>query len=147
MNETVTVLLTLVREPRAPQPEETVSVAECLQALRERLPSPPAGPALRWHSQGRAVVHAPRAVVEAIAGNLIRNAQEHSVGSRIDVRLENDRLVVEDDGVGFGAQAARPGRGLGLSLVKRICERFNWVLQIDSRPGEGTRVEWRFGAA
>jgi signal transduction histidine kinase len=149
LSETVAVLLMLVREQRSPLPEETVSVAECLEALRGRLPAPVAGvPALEWRSHAEPVVRAPRAVVEAVAGNLIRNAQEHSVGSRIEVRLEGDRLVVEDDGVGIasGARATGPGRGVGLSLVQRLCARFNWVLHIDSRPGEGTRVEWRFGA-
>lgn len=159
MTDTVTVLLTLVRERRAPVPEERVSVAECLQALRERLPSTPeGGPELLWCSRAEPVVRAPRAVVEAVAGNLIRNAQEHSVGRRIEVRLEDDRLVVEDDGVGIaadeltriaarndrGTRAASPGRGVGLSLVQRLCARFDWALHIDSRPGEGTRVEWRF---
>jgi signal transduction histidine kinase len=149
LSETVTVLLMLVREQRAPLADETVSVAECLQALRGRLPAPAAGePELEWRSRAEPMVRAPRAVVEAVAGNLIRNAQEHSVGSRIEVRLEGDRLVVEDNGVGMdGARTPAPGRGVGLSLVQRLCTRFNWALQIDSRPGEGTRVEWRFGAA
>lgn len=149
MNETVSVLLVLVRERSAPLPDENVSVAECLRALRERLPSSPVGgPQLQWHALADPMVRAPRAVVEAVAGNLIRNAQEHSVASRIDVRLERDRLVVEDDGVGIAA--ARPagaGRGLGLSLVQRLCRHFDWALHIESRPGEGTHVEWRFGAA
>jgi signal transduction histidine kinase len=148
MTETVTVLLMLVREQRSPFPEETVSVADCLQSLRCRLPSTGSDePQLEWRSQAEPVIRAPRAIVEAVAGNLIRNAQEHSVGSRIEVRLEGDRLVVEDDGVGMrGARTPAPGRGVGLSLVQRLCTRFNWVLDIDSRPGEGTRVEWRFGA-
>ena len=148
MSETVSVLLMLVRERGTPLPEENVSVAECLRVLRERLPAPHAGaPQLQWRSRAEPVVRAPRAVVEAVAGNLIRNAQEHSVASRIEVRLENDRLVVEDDGVGIAARAASPGRGLGLSLVHRLCARFDWGLHIESRAGEGTRVEWRFGAA
>ena len=153
MTETVSVLLMLVREQRVPWPEESVSVAECLQALRERLPAPRAGaPEVQWRSQAQPLVRAPRAVVEAVAGNLIRNAQEHSVGSKIEVRLEDDRLVVEDDGIGIAAAdlaraAAPPGRGMGLSLVNRLCTRFNWALHIESRPGEGTRVEWRFGIA
>jgi len=153
MNETVSVLLMLVREQRLPWPDESVSVAECLQALRERLPVPPAGgPQVQWRSQAEPIVRAPRVVVEAVAGNLIRNAQEHSVGSRIEVRLEDDRLVVEDDGVGIAASELSrndppPGRGVGLSLVNRLCARFNWALHIESRPGEGTRVEWRFGVA
>jgi signal transduction histidine kinase len=148
MNETVSVLLMLVRE-KAPLPEEDVSVAECLRALRGRLPAQPgSGAELQWHERAEPVLRAPRAVVEAVAGNLIRNAQEHAAASRIDVRLERDRLVVEDNGIGIAAALApSPGRGLGLSLVQRLCGRFDWALHIESRAGEGTRVEWRFGAA
>ena len=160
MNETVTVLLMLVREGRPGLPEETVSVAECVESLMREPLSPGDGeaPRMQWRSGARPCVRAPRAVVEAIAGNLIRNAQEHSIGRTVEVRLEPDRLVVSDDGVGIaaadlariverGPQAPTGGRGVGLSLVQRLCERFGWSLRIDSRPGEGTLVEWRFGAA
>ena len=87
-------------------------------------------------------------MVDAIAGNLIRNAQQHSLGRTVQVSLEADRLVVKDDGVGLpsGAAGRAPtaGSGLGLSLVQRLCARFGWTLRIESAPGEGTRVEWRF---
>lgn len=150
MNETVSVLLMLVREASKPLDEEVVAVAECVETLlRERLlPLAGHGPELQWQPRARPSVHAPRAVVDVIAANLIRNAQEHAVAKRVEVRLEPDRLVVEDDGIGIAASGERAGgagRGLGLPLVQRLCARFHWTLHIESRPGEGTRVEWRFG--
>lgn len=156
MNETVTVLLTLVREERPASPDEVVSVAECLETLlKERLvPAAAGGPEMQWRLCARPEVQAPRAVVDAIAANLIRNAQQHSMGKLVEVSLESDRLVVKDDGIGISGEklqreraprSATAGSGLGLSLVQRLCARFGWSLHIDSRPGEGTRVEWRFG--
>jgi len=155
MNETVSVLLMLVREGRGRLPEEVVSVAECVETLlRERLlPLSADGPELQWTLRARPSVRAPRVVVDVIAANLIRNAQEHAVARRVEIRLEPDRLVVEDDGIGIAAgglpsgerNARSSGRGLGLPLVQRLCNRFDWTLHIDSRPGQGTRVEWRFG--
>jgi signal transduction histidine kinase len=153
MNETVTVLLTLVREERPASPDEMVSVADCVETLlRERLvPAAAGGPEMHWRLRARPEVQAPRAVVDAIAANLIRNAQQHSMGQHVQISLEQDRLVVKDDGVGIRAEqrpaAATAGSGLGLSLVQRLCARFGWSLHIDSRPGEGTQVEWRFSAA
>jgi signal transduction histidine kinase len=153
MNETVTVLLTLVREERPASPDEMVSVADCVETLlRERLvPAAAGGPEMHWRLRARPEVQAPRAVVDAIAANLIRNAQQHSMGRHVQVSLEQDRLVVKDDGIGMRAEqrppAATAGSGLGLSLVQRLCARFGWSLHIDSRPGEGTQVEWRFSAA
>ena len=62
------------------------------------------------------------------------------------------RLLVEDFGVGI-EPAQLPtlferrvrggsslGSGLGLNIVRRICERLGWTLELDSRPGAGTRV-------
>ena len=151
MNETVTVLLTLVREERPAAADEMVSVAECVETLlRERLvPGAAGAPEMHWRWGARPEVQAPRAVVDAIAANLIRNAQQHSMGQHVQISLEQDRLVVKDDGVGIQAEQrpASAGSGLGLSLVHRLCARFGWSLHIDSRPGEGTQVEWRFSAA
>jgi signal transduction histidine kinase len=151
MNETVMVLLTLVREERPASPDERVCVAECVETLlRERLgPAAAGAPEMHWRLRARPEVQAPRAVVDAIAANLIRNAQQHSMGQHVQISLEQDRLVVKDDGVGIQAEQRPPsaGSGLGLSLVQRLCARFGWSLHIDSRPGEGTQVEWRFSAA
>jgi signal transduction histidine kinase len=150
MNDTVTALLTMVREARPAAPEDPVSVADCVEALlRERLPRVDGGPQVHWKAHARPEVSAPPAVVRAIAANLIRNAQQHSLGSHVDIALEQGRLVVSDDGIGIppgASPAPTAGHGLGLSLVQRLCARFGWTLDIESRPGLGTRVEWRFAA-
>ena len=160
MNETVTVLLTLVREERPGSHDEVVSVAERVEALRERLaPGAAGGPRMQFSIDASPEVQAPRAVVDAIATNLIRNAQQHSMGRNVKVAVEADRLVVTDDGIGIPAShlpanadhrappSPTAGSGLGLSIVQRLCVRFGWRLRIESRPGEGTRVEWLFSAA
>ncbi len=36
------------------------------------------------------------------------------------------------------------GTGLGLNLVKRICDRFNWRISINSDSGQGTEVKVSF---
>ena len=77
-------------------------------------------------------------------------------GERCDVTVrETDsrtvRIEVKDGGPGMSpevlAHIFRPffttkpqGLGLGLPLAKRIVEGLGGVLQIDSRPGEGTTV-------
>jgi signal transduction histidine kinase len=152
VEETVAVLLTLVREEHVAWPDEVISVADCVEALlQERLPQASGGPQMSLQVAARPELQAPRAVVDAIAGNLIRNAQQHSMGRTVQVSLEADRLVVKDDGVGLPSGAANraptAGSGLGLSLVQRLCARFGWTLHIESAPGKGTQVEWRFARA
>ena len=64
-----------------------------------------------------------------------------------------DGIVVQDSGIGIppddlariferrfrGAQSR--GLGLGLYLVKRICERLGWSVRVSSAPQVGTRFE------
>jgi signal transduction histidine kinase len=46
-----------------------------------------------------------------------------------------------------GETARRGGHGLGLTIVRRLSDRFGWPVTIDSSPGVGTRVEIRFPGA
>jgi two-component system nitrate/nitrite sensor histidine kinase NarX len=58
-------------------------------------------------------------------------------------------LLVEDDGVGFSARrkaAGRPGEHIGLSILEERARRIGARLEIESEPGEGTRVEVTFTA-
>ena len=36
------------------------------------------------------------------------------------------------------------GAGIGLSLVRRICDRYDWQLSIESAVGQGTTVTINF---
>lgn len=163
LSETVSVLLVLAREDLATTPDEDpVPVADCVETLLQddrMLSGVEGAPRIQWRRDGDPKLKAPRAVIEAIASNLIRNALQHSRAPAIEVLLTPDRLVVTDNGVGVpaadiprlfergarGATAMGIGFGLGLSLVQRLCDRFGWSLRIDSQPGASTCVEWRFG--
>ena len=39
------------------------------------------------------------------------------------------------------------GHGVGLTIVKRLSDRFGWSLKVDSAPEVGTRVEVVFKTA
>jgi signal transduction histidine kinase len=85
-----------------------------------------------------------------VVANLVRNAFAYTESGRIDVRLGADRFEVSDTGMGIRAEeigrvfqryykgAASQGSGIGLSLVKRICDRCGWSIAIESREGQGT---------
>jgi signal transduction histidine kinase len=103
-------------------------------------------------------VDAPEAMVRIVIGNLLRNAAENSFEGAIIVALQGRCLTVRDCGIGFDiAAAARSysmslrnsaklggGQGLGLFLIRRICERFGWSLSITSTVSKGTLAELRF---
>ena len=73
---------------------------------------------------------------EAVA-NALRHAEASSV--RLEVTADGDllRLVVRDDGRGFGADTTA---GVGLQSLHERAEEVGGTLQVRSAPGEGTTV-------
>ena len=39
------------------------------------------------------------------------------------------------------------GYGVGLTIVRRFSERFDWPVRVESQPGKGTRVRVEFPGA
>lgn len=98
-----------------------------------------------------------RAILAMAFGNLIRNAFGYTDRGQIHIELDDTGLTVSDTGRGISAQAlprvadrhyrsVGGGEGIGLSLVRRICERYGWSMKIDSELNQGTRVRLDFAA-
>ncbi|MBN1890198.1 MAG: hypothetical protein JW850_19535 [Thermoflexales bacterium] len=79
---------------------------------------------------------------------LLNNARQHSNATRIQVNLDmGETLVkasVEDNGSGFDPQEAMavtsPHKTIGLVTQRERVEMLGGRLQIDSSPGQGTRI-------
>ena len=91
-----------------------------------------------------------------ILDNLVSNAIKYNKqNGKIIVTLDARKLAVEDTGIGIAhdelphifsrfytvdkSHGENVGFGLGLSIVRKICERSGWTLDVDSTPGEGTK--------
>jgi signal transduction histidine kinase len=86
-------------------------------------------------------------------GNLIRNACQYTERGTVQVRLERDRLVVEDTGIGIpaalrervferhvrGDMGSPTGSGLGLAIVRRVAQHLGWTVSLEDLAGGGTR--------
>jgi signal transduction histidine kinase len=74
------------------------------------------------------------------------NARRHAQAQRIAVVLERQenqvKIAVEDDGSGFDVDAlpGENGNHFGLSIMRARAARIEGWLQVDSTPGQGTRV-------
>lgn len=88
-------------------------------------------------------------VVFAIAEEAVNNARKHAKAAHIWVRIKPAGtdlalLEVQDDGVGFdpaGVKSSYESRGsLGMVNMRERAELVSGYLQVDSQPGEGTRV-------
>ena len=98
----------------------------------------------------------PAALFQIALTNLSRNAAQQTASGTIRVIVKNDRVLVADTGAGIDTdyldQIAQPhthggrstGFGLGLSIVKRLCDRLDWGFEIESEVGRGTTVELIF---
>ena len=78
-----------------------------------------------------------------IAQEALRNVVKHAEAGEAVVQLARRNggveLAVEDDGMGFDLGAS-PRSGLGLTSITERARQFNGRVQVQSRPGEGTRV-------
>jgi two-component system nitrate/nitrite sensor histidine kinase NarX len=86
-----------------------------------------------------------------IVQEALTNARKHSQATAVRILLGCDnqgsyRILVEDDGKGLPPSQtdAGPGEQLGLSIMRERSFYLGGTLQVDSDPGEGTRIELRF---
>lgn len=101
-------------------------------------------------------VRAPSGMVLCVLNNLVSNAIQHTERGVIDLRLQQGSICIQDSGQGIpeeelariferryrGPQSR--GMGLGLYIVKRICDRLAWQVEAHSAPGAGARFMLRF---
>lgn len=160
--------------PDGPEPcvPQSLSVAQVLQELNAQFQPLAQARGVRLHVRAGPGGHlwADPACLRRVLANLVTNAVAFSPSGAVLVvcRLAHDpgwlRLQVRDNGVGMDAavhervfdefyQVDNPQRdrsrgiGLGLSVVRRLCQRMGLRLHLRSAPGRGTVVELRVPAA
>ena len=158
MKEFIEALLFLSREDRA----QANNVAGCdmgeiVQQLVQDYRGSLNGKALAIDCQvrGKLILDVAPSLPTIVLSNLLRNAIENSEAGRISIALDERNLVVADAGRGMSeADQARlfdrdfttkeGAGGMGLYLVKRICDRLGWRIDVQSASGEGTVVRLLF---
>ncbi len=102
--------------------------------------------------------------ITEILDNLVSNAIKYNKpNGSIIVTLRGAVLTVEDTGIGIAhdelphifsrfytvdkSHGESVGFGLGLPIVRKLCDRSGWKLSVDSVKGEGTVFTVDFGAA
>jgi len=163
MEELTSAFLLLARESQTSLPLEATCVNDVLADELERARLLAAGKPIeaRLGATHRLHVDAPEKVLAVLLGNLLRNAFSYTDGGEVTVDVGAASVVIRDTGVGIapgqvdamyqpfvrGDAGRRGGHGVGLTIVRRLSDRFGWPVAIDSSPGVGTRVEIRFPQA
>lgn len=95
------------------------------------------------------VVNQPHKLLAVVIDNILRNAFQYTEKGNITVRASEEYISVTDTGRGFDQSSVerllRPyetfhgeGIGLGLNIIKRICELTGWRLEVRSECGVGS---------
>ncbi len=115
---------------------------------------------LRIEGERGLVVDAPESAVAVALGNLIGNAVKYTTQGEVVVRLLGDAVEVIDAGPGLSAEdAARlfergyrgthaehsQGGGIGLSIVRRLCDLYGWSVHVVPGEEHGVVATLTFG--
>ncbi len=157
MGELIAALLLLAREQTSPDGEACDARRIALNCIERYRPLAAArGTELSLIAPPAVELKAPPALFAITLANLVHNALAHTRDGEVAVELDPTRLTVRDSGSGIRDEAlARvferyyrgpesTGTGIGLSLVKRICDRLGWRIDLQSEAANGTRISLYF---
>jgi len=159
INKLVEIFLLLAREDKQNLEKENVSINEVvenevskaeflLKGKDIKIDFRPAYELCVWGSE---------VVLSVLIGNLLRNAILYTEAGTISIELIGKSLVIGDSGSGIDdkeissifepyhrGQSDAIGYGIGLTIVKRLSNRFNWPIDVQSKSGQGTIVTINF---
>jgi signal transduction histidine kinase len=160
MESVIDAFLLLAREGQVEPQQEDFNVREVIDEEVEKARPLLAGKPveLSVFERDSPRLHASPRVFGVMVGNLLANACAFTERGRIEITIANDRVVVRDTGIGMspdtlqrafnpffrGDQATPGGRGMGLSIVRQLGERFGWPVHLESTIGQGTTATIRF---
>jgi len=85
-------------------------------------------------------------IVQECLANIRKHSQAEVVRVLLTARNGSNIVLIEDDGIGFETSTIKPegGRQLGLNILRDRARQINGKIDIESEPGDGTRVHLEF---
>ena len=155
----ISALLLLSRNERGHGAADVGRVAaQLLEMHRAQLGGKPLE--LRLEGEGGLVVDAPEAAVAVALGNLVGNAVKYTPEGEVVVRLSDSAVEVIDSGPGLSSEEAErlfergyrgshashsQGSGIGLSIVRRLCDLYGWNVRVVPGAKRGVVARLTFG--
>lgn len=154
MQELVHTFLQLARDPRHALANRRATLGVVAQEHVEHWRQAMLDKGLDFSLSGHAAAdsHYDASLLGTVLNNLLRNAWHYTESGHVRLELHEHGFAVHDSGGGItaeeqaqlfepfvrGRHARGEGLGLGLALVKRICEREGWQIEVSSQPQQGS---------
>lgn len=163
MENLIQAFLILAREGDMSLKNEPIAVNEIVDDVVDRARATLGGKPVQLvlNEPHMLSIDGPPAVLSIILTNLLGNACQYTDQGSITVTVERDGVSITDTGCGMdettlarvfdpffrGGDAAKPGHGVGLTIVRRLSDRFHWPVVLTSKPGSGTTATLRLPGA
>jgi signal transduction histidine kinase len=163
MESLVETLLILARESESKLSWSSVVLNDLVAEQLDQVQRVMGKPGVRTSLTADCVLetHAPERVLGMIFHNLLRNAMTFTESGEVSVHIDEHAVTVKDTGCGMSDtdlervfepfyrahDRSNEGYGLGLAIVRRLCRRFGWPLEVDSELGAGTQFRVNFPKA
>ncbi len=164
MEALIEAFLILAREGDVGLPEEDFLVSDIVDEEIDKAEGLVTGKpvTVRCVRESDFALHAPPRVLSVMLSNLLRNACLYTEQGEVTVTVGRDWIRVDDTGVGMSpedlervgqafyrgaATSTKGGHGVGLTIVRRLSDRFGWPVELQSTLGVGTSATLRFPRA
>ena len=158
-------MLSLSKISRAEMKIEYVNISELAETILKYYQEDHAK--LKMSIQGNIEVKGDPGMIKILLQNILENAVKYSKNKdqpSVNITKENidsqDWVVITDNGIGFDDKYEQKiyqpfkrlhgkefeGTGIGLSIVKRVINRHQGDIVINSKPQKGTRVQFHLGS-
>lgn len=163
MESLIETLLLLAREEEFNLPEEPIILNDLVKMVLGQVKATSNKEAVQCVLEESSLIEvkAPEKVISIILTNLIQNAYNYTREGEIRVAIEENQISVSDTGMGMTEEQVdqifetfyrvpgnyHDGHGLGLSIVKRLCQQYSWPLTVSSKINEGSVFTIEFPTA
>jgi len=116
---------------------------------------------IKLNEKSQLRVHSSETLIAVLLGNLIRNAILYTEQGEVRIDIGEDQLTIIDSGPGIpkssidnifepfhrSSNENSSGYGIGLTIVKRLCDRFHWDIEVSCEGRQGASFILRFNPA
>ncbi len=81
--------------------------------------------------------------IQELLNNAIRHSQANEIRIQLDVPDSHVRVSLDDNGKGFDTAMLETPANMGLKLIKERVEMLGGQFDVDSTPGQGTRITFQ----